>query len=102
MNGGPHFQLSPAISFFVNCRTQKELDELWDRLSTGGVIKQCGWLRDRYGVSWQIVPTVLLEMLGDRVPARRRRVMEAMLRMKKLDIAELKKAYGPAVKVRRR
>jgi predicted 3-demethylubiquinone-9 3-methyltransferase (glyoxalase superfamily) len=93
LNGGPYFTFSPAISFFVNCQTQKEVDELWEKLSEGGEIEQCGWLRDKYSVSWQIVPTVLGEMLNDPDPAKSERVMKAMLQMKKIDIEGLKKAY---------
>ena len=93
LNGGPMFQFSPAISFFVKCRTQDEVDALWDKLAAGGRVQQCGWLQDKFGVSWQIVPTVLGEMLHDKDPAKSRRVMEAMMKMVKLDIAELEKAY---------
>jgi len=93
LNGGPHFTFSPAISFFVSCETQEELDELWDKLSEGGEIEQCGWLKDKYGVSWQIVPTVLGELLNDPDPVKSKRVMKAMLQMNKIDIAKLKQAY---------
>ena len=93
LNGGPHFTFSPAISFIVNCKTQDELDELWEKLSEGGEKGQCGWLKDKYGVSWQIVPTVLGEMLQDKDPKKSRRVMEAMLKMNKIDIETLKRAY---------
>jgi predicted 3-demethylubiquinone-9 3-methyltransferase (glyoxalase superfamily) len=93
LNGGPHFTFSPAISFFVNCETQAEVDALWEALSDGGVAEQCGWLRDRYGVSWQIVPTVLIEMLTDEDPEKAKRVMAAMLQMQKIDIAMLEQAY---------
>jgi len=93
LNGGPVFQFSPAISFSVNCKTQEEVDRLWEKLSEGGEPQPCGWLKDRYGVSWQIVPTVLVEMLQDKDPARSQSVMRAMLQMKKLDIAALKRAY---------
>lgn len=93
LNGGPVFTFSPAISFVVDCGTQKEVDELWDKLADGGEIEQCGWLRDRFGVSWQIVPTVLEDMMKDPDPEKTERVMKAMLLMKKLDIAELKRAY---------
>lgn len=93
LNGGPHFQFTPAISFFVNCAGQSEVDRLWGRLSEGGSTERCGWLRDRYGVSWQIVPTVLGEMLSDADPERARRVLQAMLQMIKLDIDALEKAY---------
>jgi predicted 3-demethylubiquinone-9 3-methyltransferase (glyoxalase superfamily) len=93
LNGGPMFKFSPAISFFVKCRTQAEVDHFWERLSEGGTIQQCGWLQDRYGVSWQIVPTFLGDMLADRDPEKARRVMQAMLQMRKLDIAALEQAY---------
>ena len=93
LNGGPVFTFSPAISLVVNCDTQVEVDELWEKLSAGGETEQCGWLRDRYGVSWQIVPTVLGELLQGKDPARSERVMRAMLKMKKLDISGLRQAY---------
>ena len=93
LNGGPQFSFTPAISLYVNCETQEEIDELWNKLSEGGEPNQCGWLRDKYGVSWQIVPTVLGKMLQDKDPTRSRRVMQAMLEMDKLDIARLKQAY---------
>jgi predicted 3-demethylubiquinone-9 3-methyltransferase (glyoxalase superfamily) len=93
LNGGPHFQFTPAISFFVNCETQAEVDALWAQLGDGGQPNRCGWLTDKFGVSWQIVPTVLGEMLQDKDPERARRVMQAMLQMQKLDIAQLKAAY---------
>ena len=94
LNGGPVFTFSPAISFSVNCDTQKEIDDLWKKLSDGGEEVECGWLTDRYGVSWQIVPAFIDEMLADPDPERAERVMKAVLGMKKLDIEELKKAYG--------
>jgi predicted 3-demethylubiquinone-9 3-methyltransferase (glyoxalase superfamily) len=93
LNGGPHFTFSPAISFFVNCETQEEVDELWEKLSEGGETEQCGWLKDKYGVSWQIVPTILGEMLQDKDPEKSKRVTEAMLKMDKLDIKILRQAY---------
>jgi predicted 3-demethylubiquinone-9 3-methyltransferase (glyoxalase superfamily) len=92
LNGGPQFTFSPAISFMVNCETQEEVDELWDKLSTGGSQEQCGWLKDQYGVSWQIVPTALGELMQDQDAAKAERVMKAMLHMKKLDINALKQA----------
>ena len=93
LNGGPQYPFTPAISLFVNCETQQEVDELWEKLSEGGRTQQCGWLQDKYGLSWQIVPTVLGKMLGDTDPAKAARVMKAMLQMVKLDIATLKRAY---------
>src|SRR3972149_7990491 len=93
LNGGPIFNFSPAISFVVNCETQEEVDRLWERLSEGGEREQCGWLKDKYGVSWQVVPTVLGEMLQDKDAERSERVMKAMLQMNKIDIEGLKKAY---------
>lgn len=93
LNGGPVFQFSPAISFMVDCKTQAEVDDLWERLSEGGEKVACGWLKDKYGVSWQIIPAALMEMLQDKDPERRERVMKAMLQMKKLDIEGLRKAY---------
>ena len=93
LNGGPEFTFSPAISFAVNCTTQEEVDELWTKLSAGGKEVQCGWLEDRYGLSWQIVPTALIEMLNDPDPVKANRVMQAMLQMVKIDIAGLRRAY---------
>ncbi len=93
LNGGPEFKFTEAISFFVNCETQKEVDELWDRLSAGGEKGQCGWLKDKYGVSWQIVPTALGQMLGDQDPQKSQNVMQAMLQMTKIDIETLRRAY---------
>jgi predicted 3-demethylubiquinone-9 3-methyltransferase (glyoxalase superfamily) len=93
LNGGPVFTFSPAISFVVNCETQEEVDELWEKLSEGGEKEQCGWLKDKYGVSWQIVPTVLGEMMQDKDPKKSEKVMKAMLQMDKIDIKTLKQAY---------
>ena len=93
LNGGPHFKFNEAISLFVNCETQEEVDELWEKLTDGGEISQCGWLKDRYGLSWQIVPTALGEMLGDPDPKKAQSVMQAMLQMTKIDIAALRRAY---------
>ena len=93
LNGGPQFKFTEAISFVVDCETQQEIDELWASLSTGGKEAECGWLKDRYGLSWQIVPTVLGEMMNDKDPKKSQRVMKALLRMKKLDVAGLEKAY---------
>lgn len=93
LNGGPHFKFTEAVSFVVNCETQEEVDKFWEKLSDGGQEVQCGWLKDKYGLSWQVVPTVLSEMLQDKDPAKSQRVMKAMLQMKKLDIKTLKQAY---------
>ena len=94
LNGGPQFKFSPAISFVVNCETQEEVDDLWEKLSEGGEKIQCGWLKDKYGLSWQVIPRVLPQMLGDKDLEKAARVMKAMLQMKKIDIAELQRAYG--------
>ncbi len=96
LNGGPLFKFTEAISFFVNCETQQEVDELWQKLSAGGQKSRCGWLKDKYGLSWQIIPTVLGKMLGDKDPAKAKRVMETMLQMEKIDISRLKQAYDGA------
>jgi predicted 3-demethylubiquinone-9 3-methyltransferase (glyoxalase superfamily) len=96
LNGGPHFKFSPAISFFVNCTTQAEVDELWERLSEGGVKEPCGWIRDRFGVSWQIIPEALGRLLGDKDPKKAAAVMKAMLQMKKIDIRGLTRAHREA------
>jgi predicted 3-demethylubiquinone-9 3-methyltransferase (glyoxalase superfamily) len=93
LNGGPQFQFTPAISFFVNCETQEEVDELWEKLSASGRKDRCGWLQDKYGLSWQIIPSVLNTMLRDKNPAKAYKVMQAMLQMDKIDIARLKQAY---------
>src|SRR6202162_3124017 len=94
LNGGPQYKFTPAISLFVNCQTQKEVDELWNRLSAGGRTDRCGWLQDKYGLSWQIIPSVLGKLLGDKDPKKSDRVMKAMLQMDKIDIKKLKQAYG--------
>jgi predicted 3-demethylubiquinone-9 3-methyltransferase (glyoxalase superfamily) len=94
LNGGTRFEYTPAISFQVDCADQAEVDRLWEALSDGGAPHRCGWLKDRYGVSWQIVPTVLPKLLGDRDTAKAQRVMQAMLRMDKLDIAGLEAAHA--------
>ncbi|PYM61467.1 MAG: hypothetical protein DME11_23045 [Candidatus Rokuibacteriota bacterium] len=94
LNGGPLFKFTEAISLVVNCETQEEVDHFWKRLTAGGQEVQCGWLKDRFGVSWQVVPTVLGEMLQDKDPGKSRRVMAAMLKMKKINIEALKKAHG--------
>jgi predicted 3-demethylubiquinone-9 3-methyltransferase (glyoxalase superfamily) len=93
LNGGPHYTFTPAISLFVNCETQQEVDELWEKLSAGGRKDRCGWLQDKYGLSWQIIPTALTTMLRDKDSAKANRVMQAMLQMDKIDIALLKQAY---------
>jgi len=93
LNGGPHFKFTPAISLFVSCETQQEVDELWDKLCAGGAPNRCGWLTDKFGLSWQIVPRALGEILQDADAAKANRVMQAMLNMIKLDIAGLLQAY---------
>jgi predicted 3-demethylubiquinone-9 3-methyltransferase (glyoxalase superfamily) len=93
LNGGPQFTFTPAISFFVNCERQQEVDELWDKLSEGGKKERCGWLKDKYGLSWQIIPSALGKMLGDKDPEKSKRVMQAMLQMDKIDIQRLQQAY---------
>jgi predicted 3-demethylubiquinone-9 3-methyltransferase (glyoxalase superfamily) len=94
INGGPHFKFTEAISFVVDCETQEEVDYFWNKLTVdGGQESQCAWLKDKYGLSWQIVPRVLIEMIGDKDPQKAQRVMEAMLQMKKIDIATLQRAY---------
>ena len=93
LNGGPHFKFTEAISFLVNCKTQEEVDELWEKLSAGGEQGQCGWLKDKYGLSWQIVPIILGKMLQDKNAEKSERVMKALLQMKKLDIKTLQQAY---------
>jgi predicted 3-demethylubiquinone-9 3-methyltransferase (glyoxalase superfamily) len=92
-NAGPEFKFTEAISFFVNCETQEEVDDLWAKLSEGGQESQCGWVKDRYGLSWQIIPAALGQMLGDKDPEKAARVTQAMLRMSKIDIAGLRRAY---------
>jgi predicted 3-demethylubiquinone-9 3-methyltransferase (glyoxalase superfamily) len=93
LNGGPQFTFSPAVSFVVNCQTQKEVDDFWERLSEGGQKQQCGWLTDRYGLSWQVVPTILGELMQDKDPVKSTRVMSAMMQMTKIDIEGLTRAY---------
>ena len=94
LNGGPVFKFSPAISFLVNCETQKEVDDLWEKLSEEGEVEQCGWLKDKFGVSWQIVPSVLGEMMQDKDAEKSEKVMKALIQMKKIDILSLQKAYA--------
>jgi len=93
LNGGPNFKFTEAISFVVNCETQAEVDEFWEQLSAGGKTVQCGWLKDNYGLSWQIVPTALPRMLMDKDPEKSKRVFNAMMKMVKIDIAALQRAY---------
>ena len=92
LNGGPQFKFEQGISLFVNCETQEEVDDLWEKLSAGGEKLQCGWLKDKFGVSWQIVPSILANLLNDSDPAKTKRAMDAMMKMHKLDIATLKAA----------
>lgn len=93
LNGGPQFKFTPAISLFVNCETQAEVDELWGKLVAGGRPDRCGWLQDKFGLSWQIIPTALGRLLNDNDPAKAGRVMQAMLKMTKIDVAALQRAY---------
>lgn len=93
LNGGPHFTFTPAISLFVNCETQAEVDVLWGKLCEGGAEEQCGWLRDKYGLSWQIIPAGLIEMLNSQNAEKSSRAMQAMLQMKKIDLEKMKLAY---------
>jgi predicted 3-demethylubiquinone-9 3-methyltransferase (glyoxalase superfamily) len=95
-NGGPHFAFTPAISLFVNCETQQEVDELWEKLSEGGQKERCGWLKDKFGLSWQIIPSVLVQLMHDKDPEKSARVRKAMLQMSKIDIEGLKQAYSQA------
>ena len=92
LNGGPLFKFSEAISFVINCQTQEEVDHYWNKLTAGGQESQCGWLKDKYGLSWQVTPTILGELLADKDQKKAQRVMQAMLQMKKIDIAALKRA----------
>ncbi len=94
LNGGPHFTFADGISLYVNCQTQEEVDRLWNKLSEGGEKGQCGWLKDKFGVSWQIIPGALGELLGDPDPGKAQNVMQAMLKMTKIDIAGLRRAYA--------
>ena len=93
INGGPHFKFTEAISFVINCETQEEVDYFWEKLLQGGKESQCGWLKDKYGLSWQVVPTVAIEMLKDKDAEKSQRVMKAIMQMKKIDIPTLKQAY---------
>lgn len=94
LNGGPRFKFTEAISLFVRCENQTEVDEYWNKLVEGGEPQQCGWLKDKFGLSWQIIPQALGELLGDKDPVKSKRVMDAMLQMKKIDIAKLKAAHA--------
>jgi predicted 3-demethylubiquinone-9 3-methyltransferase (glyoxalase superfamily) len=94
LNGGPQYNFSPAISFFVNCESQAEVDELWEKLSAGGEKLRCGWLTDKYGVTWQIIPSALGRLLGDKDPRKAANVMQAMLQMQKIDVKGLEEAYA--------
>jgi predicted 3-demethylubiquinone-9 3-methyltransferase (glyoxalase superfamily) len=96
LNGGPQFTFTEAISFVVSCETQQEVDELWEKLSQGGQKSRCGWLKDKYGLSWQVIPTVLVELLQNKDPAKSSRVMQAMLQMDKIDIETLRRASSSA------
>ncbi len=93
LNGGPQFKFTPAISFFVNCETQQEVDQLWEKLSAGGRKDRCGWLQDKFGVSWQIIPTALMKLMSGPDREKSNRVMQAMLQMNKIDIEGLQHAY---------
>ena len=93
LNGGPRFKFTEAISFVVNCETQEEVDRFWEKLSEGGEKSRCGWLKDKFGLSWQVVPTLLAELMGDKDPEKCKRVMQAMLQMDKIEIEPLKRAY---------
>jgi predicted 3-demethylubiquinone-9 3-methyltransferase (glyoxalase superfamily) len=93
LNGGPHFSFTPAISLFVNCETQQEVDEFWEKLSEGGQKEKCGWLRDKFGLSWQIIPAALMKLMSDPDPKKANQVMKAMLEMDKIDVQRLEQAY---------
>lgn len=93
LNGGPHFKPNEAVSFVINCHTQQEVDHFWDKLSEGGTIQQCGWLKDKFGFSWQVIPVQLGQLIQDKDPEKANRVMQAMMQMKKIEIAGLEKAY---------
>ena len=96
LNGGPQYKFTPAISLFVNCETQQEVDELWGKLSASKADEQCGWLKDKYGLSWQIIPTILGKLMGDKNPKKAGAAVQAMLQMKKIDIKGLQQAYDKA------
>ena len=94
LNGGPHFKFTEAVSFVVNCKTQKEIDYYWEALSEGGAKVECGWLKDKFGLSWQVAPTIISKMMANKNPGKSSKVMQAILKMKKLDIKTLKEAYA--------
>jgi predicted 3-demethylubiquinone-9 3-methyltransferase (glyoxalase superfamily) len=94
LNGGPQYRFTEAVSFYINCETEEELDHYWDRLSDGGTIQMCGWLKDRFGLSWQVVPEEMIAMLGDKDRDKANRAMQAMLQMTKIDLPALRKAYA--------
>ena len=96
LNGGPQYTFSPAVSFVAHCESQQEVDELWSRLSEGGREDMCGWVTDKYGLTWQVVPTALIQMLNDKDARKSKSVMQAMLQMRKIDIPTLKRAYDAA------
>jgi predicted 3-demethylubiquinone-9 3-methyltransferase (glyoxalase superfamily) len=96
LNGGPQYKFTPAISLFVNCETQQEVDELWGKLSASKADEQCGWCKDKYGLSWQIIPTVLGKLMGDKNPKKSGAAVQAMLQMKKIDIKGLQRAFDAA------
>ena len=96
LNGGPQYTFSPAISFFVNCETQQEVDDLWGKLSASKADEQCGWCKDKYGLSWQVIPTVLGKLMGDKNPKKAGAAVQAMLKMKKIDIKGLQRAFDAA------
>jgi predicted 3-demethylubiquinone-9 3-methyltransferase (glyoxalase superfamily) len=96
LNAGPHYKFTEAISFFINCETQEEVDTFWERLSEGGEKSQCGWLKDKWGLSWQVVPKALTRLMGDPDPVKSKAVLDAMLKMKKIVIADLQQAYDHA------
>jgi predicted 3-demethylubiquinone-9 3-methyltransferase (glyoxalase superfamily) len=93
LNGGPQYKFTEAVSLFVNCETQEEVDELWEKLSAGGSKGRCGWLKDKFGLSWQVIPTALMQLMGDPDPKKSQAVMQAMLKMNKIVVEDLKRAY---------
>jgi predicted 3-demethylubiquinone-9 3-methyltransferase (glyoxalase superfamily) len=97
LNGGPNYKFTPAISFFVKCEGQEEVDHFWEQLSAGGRTDRCGWLQDKYGLSWQVVPTIFIKMMSDKDPAKSQRVMAALMQMTKIEISKLQEAYNSAI-----